>query len=34
MLKIMKVFAVLGVLVFSGVAVAAEKGIIETFTEG
>jgi hypothetical protein len=34
MLKIMKVFAVLGVLVFSGVAAAAEKGIVETFTEG
>ena len=34
MMKMMGVFAVLGILVFSGVAVAAEKGIIETFTEG
>jgi len=33
MLKMMGVFVVLGVLVFSGVA-AAEKGIVETFTEG
>ena len=34
MLKMIGVFAVLGILVFSGVAVSAEKGIIETFTEG
>ena len=34
MLKMVGVFAVLGILVFSGVAAAAEKGIIETFTEG
>lgn len=34
MLKKMGVYAVLIVLVFSGVAVAAEKGIVETFTEG
>lgn len=33
-MKIMGVFVVLGVLVFSGVAAAAEKGIIETFAEG
>ncbi len=34
MLKIMGILAVLGVLVFSGVAYAAEKGIVQTFTEG
>lgn len=33
MLKMMGVFVVLGVLVFSGAA-SAEKGIVETFTEG
>jgi len=33
-LKIMGVFVVLGVLVFSGFAAAEEKGIVETFTEG
>ena len=33
MMKIMGVFMVLGVLVFSGVA-AAEKGIVETFADG
>ena len=33
MLKIMRMFVFLGVLVFSGVA-SAEKGIVETFTEG
>ena len=34
MLKKMGVFVFLGVLILSGVAAAAEKGIIETFTEG
>ena len=34
MMKIMGVTAILGILVFSGVASAAEKGIVETFTEG
>jgi Cysteine rich repeat len=34
MMKIMGVFAILGILIFSGVAAAAEKGIIETFAEG
>jgi Cysteine rich repeat len=34
MLKIMGILAVLGVLVFSDVAYAAEKGIVQTFTEG
>jgi hypothetical protein len=33
MIKVIGVFAILGVLMFSGVA-AAEKGIVETFTEG
>lgn len=33
MLKMMGMYVVLGILVFSGVA-AAEKGIVETFTEG
>ena len=33
-MKIMGVFAILGILVFSGVASAAEKGIVETFKEG
>ena len=34
MMKILGVFTILGILVFSGVASAAEKGIIETFKEG
>ena len=34
MLKMIGVFVVMSVLVFSGVASAAEKGIIETFKEG
>ena len=33
-MKMMGVLAVLGILIFSGVAAAAEKGIIETFAEG
>lgn len=34
MIRIIGVFAVLGLLVLSGVVAAAEKGIIETFKEG
>jgi len=34
MMKILGVFTILGILVFSGVASAAEKGIVETFKEG
>lgn len=34
MLKMIGVFVVLAVLVFSGAASSAEKGIVETFTEG
>jgi hypothetical protein len=34
MIKMIGIFAVFGVLIFSGVAAAEEKGIIETFTEG